>query len=129
MDDEWKIEMDECKKKNQDEKESPCEAKSLLLAPNYVKDVHVNFGKKYDQHGYANPRPGHARRKVTITIEVNPEEADKLRAMPGMDDAQFVAFLMPCIQTSILKTIRQGMGERRQNNQVEIADMNESPKI
>jgi hypothetical protein len=131
MDDEYKVEMDEWKEQAQEAqryKEQAYEAKSLLLAPNYVKDVNVNFGEKYSKYGYAdvNKEP---RRKLTISIEVNPVEADKLRSMPGMDDAQFVAFLMPCIQTSILKTIQQGMGERKQKNQVEIVEMNESTNM
>lgn len=86
--------------------------KSLLLAPNYVKDVQVAFGNKYTTYGST-------RQKVTIEMEIDPNEADYLRRMPGMDDQQFVAFLMPCIQTSIYKTIEQGMNN---TNMVEIVE-------
>ncbi|MFM9458734.1 hypothetical protein, partial [Streptomyces europaeiscabiei] len=77
----------------------------------------MSFGEKFkDKTGFFKSfnRPGKIngtqddRRMLTIQVEVDPCEADHLRSMPGMDDAQFVAFLMPCIQTSILKTIQQG---------------------
>lgn len=105
-------------------KEQTYEAKSLLLAPNYVKDVQVRFGSK--QH-YKMDGPPY--KMLTISIEINPDEADKLRNTPGMDDQQFVAFLMPCIETSIYKTIQQGMGNRQQKNQVEIEEAAEAPMM
>lgn len=116
------------------EKEMTYEAKSLLLAPNYVKDVQVKFGEKYKSHKYTAAAPGASefdgnRRKLTIEIMVDPDEADRLRSMPGMDDQQFVAFLMPCIETSIYKTIQQGMGKRQQKNQVEIEEAAEAPMM
>ena len=110
------------------EKEMTYEAKSLLLAPNYVKDVHVDFGKVYDRPDPLYPYSPFKRRKLTIEIEVDPVQADRLRSMPGMDDQQFVAFLMPCIQTSIYKTIEQGMGKRNQENVV-IEEATEVPMM
>lgn len=92
--------------------------KALLLAPNYVKDVQCNFGPTYQGV------EGEPRKKITITLEVNPDEATALRNLPGMDDQQFVAFLSPCLQVAIYKTIQQGMGNQ---NQVQIEEKVEYP--
>lgn len=126
MNDEYRVEMDEWKEHQQEgEQTFRPSPKTLLLAPNYVKDVQVTFGDKYDMHGYAKPRPGCTRRKLTIVLEVDPQEADKMRATPGMDDQQFVAFLMPCIQTSIYKTITG----RKPGNEVVIEEAAEAPMV
>jgi len=90
------------------------ENNTLLLAPNYVKDVHVEFGDLY--HGEFG-----VCRKLKIELEINDDEANKLRGLPGMDDYQFVCFLTPCIQTAIIKTI-QGLGK----NNVKIEEMKDS---
>jgi len=83
--------------------------KSLLLAPSYVRDIHVSFGEAYKDNV-----SGDTRKKVTIELEINPEEATHLRNMPGMDDQQFIAFLSPCLQVSLYKTLSQGMGHKNQ---------------
>lgn len=90
--------------------------KTLLLAPNYVKDVAVQFGGLFQSEG------GQQRRKLTITLEIDDKEANIMLGIPGMDEFQFVSFLTPCIQTSILKTI-QGHGK----NNVKIEEMKEPP--
>lgn len=72
---------------------------TLLLAPNYVKDVNVKFGDAF----YRGQK---VHRILTIALEIDDEEANKMACLPGMDDFQFVSFLTPCIQTAIYKTIK-----------------------
>jgi hypothetical protein len=89
--------------------------KTLLLAPNYVKDVNVKFSPTFIVDG-------RDRKTLTIEIEADVEEFDTLRNMPGMDDYQFVSFLSPCLQVSVFKTLTQGAGKKVPVNEVKIED-------